>query len=153
MNKKNKKLLAVASAGGHWTQLMLLQDAFQQHHDVRYITTNINHGTDDRGIKLNKVLDADSSEKIKVLWLALQMLCLILWHRPHTVLSTGAAPGFFAILFGKMIGAKTVWVDSMANYKVMSVSGKLAYRFCDLCLTQWPNVADGNQCHYSGSLI
>jgi UDP-N-acetylglucosamine:LPS N-acetylglucosamine transferase len=152
MRRGNKKLLAVASAGGHWTQLLLLRKAFQ-HHDVRYITTNINHGVNDENLQLHRVLDADSSNKIKLLWLALQILCLVLWHRPHTVLSTGAAPGFFAILFGKMIGAKTVWVDSMANLQVMSLSGKLACRFCDLCLTQWPNVADDKQIHYSGSLL
>ncbi|MBL4672819.1 MAG: hypothetical protein JKX81_11215 [Arenicella sp.] len=152
MRKSNKKLLAVASAGGHWSQLFLLRKAFE-HHEVHYITTNINHGVSGENLQLNRVLDADSSNKIKLLGLALQILCLVLWHRPHTVLSTGAAPGFFAILFGKMIGAKTIWIDSMANHKVMSVSGKLAYRFCDLCLTQWPNVADGKKIHYSGSLL
>ena len=147
-----KKVLAVSSAGGHWTQLLLLSDAFK-HCDVRYVSTNINISAIETHKDLITVIDADLSSKAKLIPLAAQMIVILLRHRPDIVISTGAAPGFFAIIIGKLLGAKTIWVDSMANYSVMSVSGKHASRFCDLCLTQWPNLADGDHIHYSGSLL
>ena len=74
-------------------------------------------------------------------------------HRPDVVLSTGAAPGFFAILFGKLLGARTIWVDSIANAEQLSLSGKKAGRFADLWLTQWPHLAQPGGPLYKGSVI
>lgn len=150
--KMNKKVLAVSSGGGHWTQLLLLRDAFE-HCDLHYVTTSINVGATQSQKNVSLVPDADLSSKLKLLPLAVKMFIIIVKRRPDIVISTGAAPGFFALLFGKFVGAKTVWVDSMANYSEMSVSGRHARRFCDLCLTQWPNLADGDAIHYSGSLL
>lgn len=150
--KRPPKLLAVASGGGHWTQLNLLHDAFAGF-DLHFITTTINHSADHSKPSIKKVIDADSSTKLKLLLMAIQVFSLTLWHRPHTVISTGAAPGFFAILTGKLIGARTIWIDSMANYNQMSLSGRQARRFCDLCLTQWPDLANGKDIKYAGSLL
>ena len=43
------------------------------------------------------------------------MLGLLLRHRPDVIVTTGAAPGYFALRFGKLLGARTIWIDSMAN--------------------------------------
>ena len=150
--KKNKKVLAVASAGGHWTQLLLLSEAFA-HCDVRYVTTNINRSAIQTHKDLITVIDADISTKLKLIPLSLQILVTLIKYRPDIVISTGAAPGFFAVMLGKFMGSKTIWVDSMANYSSLSMSGKHASRFCDLCLTQWPNLANDEQIKHFGSLL
>ena len=31
------------------------------------------------------------------------------------VISTGAAPGYFAMRFAKWLGRRTIWIDSIAN--------------------------------------
>ncbi len=147
-----KTVLAVASAGGHWTQLTLLSEAFEGC-KVHYVTTDLNRSIIQKQENLSIVVDADLSTKFKLIPLAFQTMAILIKHRPDLVISTGAAPGFFAVLFGKVLGAKTVWVDSMANVDQMSVSGQQAQRFCDLCLTQWPNLADQDDVHYLGSLL
>ncbi len=148
----SKKILAVASAGGHWTQLMLISNAFTNF-DVHYATTDINKSALELDPKISSVPDADLSKKFKLLPLALQMFLIVFKSQPNIVISTGAAPGFFAVLAGKLIGAKTIWVDSLANYSTLSVSGQYASKFCDLCLTQWPNLADDKKVEYFGSLL
>lgn len=151
---KKRKLLAVASAGGHWTQLNLMNEAFSEF-DIHYVTTSLNHKVSQERNKISKVVDADRFNKFKMLILIFQMFGLLIWHRPHTVISTGAAPGFFAILFGRIIGAKTIWVDSMANYQKISGSGIKARPFCHVFLTQWSHLADENdtKTQYKGSVI
>ena len=146
-----KKVLAIASAGGHWTQLKMIEPAFS-HHSVHYITTYLNRSVRNTP-NLSRVIDADMSMKLKLPVLAIQVACLLIWHRPEIVISTGAAPGFFAVMFGKLIGAKTLWIDSMANFSELSMSGRQAQRFCDLCLTQWPDLADGKQVKHFGNLL
>jgi len=148
----NKKVLAVASAGGHWSQLLLLSESFKQC-DIQYVSTNINRGAIQTHEGLITVVDADLSTKLKLIPLAVQMIVILLRHRPDIVISTGAAPGFFAIIMGKLIGSKTIWVDSMANYSELSVSGRYASKFCDICITQWPHLADSKNVLYVGSLI
>lgn len=155
MNKANsniKKVLAVASGGGHWTQLRLLGESFE-HCDVHYVTTDLNLSAIESLANLSVVVDADLANKFKLILLSLQMAALIIIKRPDCIISTGAAPGFFAVLFGKLIGAQTIWVDSMANHSKLSVSGKYASKICDLCLTQWPHLADNERVMYSGSLL
>jgi len=149
---KPKKVLAAASAGGHWSQLLLLEEAYQ-HFDVHYLTTNINQSTRISTDNLTTVIDADLSNKFKLIPLALQVLVTVLKQRPDVVISTGAAPGFFAVFFGRLIGAKTIWVDSMANYTKLSVSGYHASKFCHLSVTQWANLADDRKIKYLGSLL
>ena len=152
--KKNKRILVVSSAGGHWTQIRLLSDSFN-HHQIHYVTTdrNKNIPNDLHSTNLSIVVDADLSTKLKLLKLSWQILYAIIKVRPDIVISTGAAPGFFAILFGKLVGAKTIWIDSMANYSKLSISGKNALRYCDLFLTQWPHLADNKKVKYAGSVL
>lgn len=155
MNKANieiKRVLAVASGGGHWAQLRLLSESFE-HCDVHYVTTNLNLSAIESQSNLSVVIDSDLNNKFKLIALCVQMAVLVIKKRPNYIISTGAAPGFFAVFFGKLIGAKTIWVDSMANHSKLSVSGKYASKFCDLCLTQWPHLIDGKHIKHSGSLL
>ncbi|RBP52953.1 hypothetical protein [Arenicella xantha] len=151
-NINTKKVLAVASGGGHWVQLSLLSESFK-HCDIHYVTTDLNLSAIESQTDLSVVIDADLSQKVRLIPLSIQMAALIIRKRPDYIISTGAAPGFFAVLFGQLIGAKTIWVDSMANHSKLSVSGKYASKFCDLCLTQWPHLADNKRVKYSGSLL
>jgi len=151
-NDKPKRMLAVASAGGHWTQLSLISDAFS-HCDVSLVTTGLNKSISAQQKDITIVSDADMSSKLRLVVLSLQILWIVVWKRPQIVLSTGAAPGFFAVFFGKLIGAKTIWLDSMANPDKLSMSGEWARRFSDLFLTQWPDLADDQSVLFRGSLL
>lgn len=146
------KLLAVASGGGHWTQLSIISESFSES-DTYFMTTKANPVTNHRsdGSPVIKVIQADFSQKRRLLIMALQIAYHIIRLRPDAVISTGAAPGFFAIVSAKCIGAKTIWVDSIANYERPSLSGVKVKPFCDVFLTQWPHLKD--QADYWGRII
>lgn len=147
-----KKVLLVASHGGHWVQLNLLSEAFKGM-NVEFASTNPALSSEVLPSRFYVVPDANLSEKFKLLKLMLVMFCVLLKSRPDYVLSTGAAPGFFALLFGRMLGAKTIWVDSCANADVMSVSGQKAKWVADVWLTQWPHLAHPNGPQYWGAVL
>jgi UDP-N-acetylglucosamine:LPS N-acetylglucosamine transferase len=91
--------------------------------------------------------------KLKLVRTAFSVLWMLLRERPDVVISTGAAPGFFAILFGKKLGARTIWVDSIANVEALSMSGQRARRHADLWLTQWPHLATAEGPVFKGSVL
>jgi UDP-N-acetylglucosamine:LPS N-acetylglucosamine transferase len=104
------------------------------------------------GSRLHVVTDANQWERLRTLRLALEMLVIVLRERPQVVVSTGAAPGFFALLFGRLLGARTIWLDSLANVDRVSLSGRMVRPFAGLWLTQWPELARPEGPEYAGSV-
>ena len=81
------------------------------------------------------------------------VLRVVLKERPSVVVSTGAAPGLFGVIFGKLGGARTIWIDSIANAEELSMSGRLAGRWADLWLTQWPELAREGGPAFEGAVL
>ena len=148
----NKKILLVASSGGHWVQLNRLLSAFEGCEKI-FITTDPKYRSTVGDNRFLLVPDASRWNKLQVIWLAFITLKHILMLRPDVVVSTGAAPGFFAIFFGKKLGAKTIWLDSIANVEELSMSGKMAGKYADLWLTQWEHLSAENGPQFVGSVL
>jgi hypothetical protein len=146
---KKIKLLAVASQGGHLIQLMRLKPVFDQY-DASYISNQHHDGMEQN---YTAIVDANQNSKFKLLLLFMQMLWIMIRKRPDVVISSGAAPGYFALMLGKMFGAKTIWLDSIANAEELSMSGQRVGKFADLWLTQWPEVAYENGPQYGGRVL
>ncbi len=147
---KQKKILAIASTGGHWLQLQRLRPAFEGCDVVFISTADYRNQLKERQYV---VRDASMWDKAGLVLMALQIFFLLLRIRPDVIVTTGAAPGFFGLFFGKMMRKRTVWVDSIANGEEMSLAGKKAKRFADLYLTQWPNVACKGGPEYKGAVL
>ena len=146
-----RKILAIASAGGHWTQLMRLRTAFAGA-DVVFVSTR-DMASANRDSRFLLVPDANRFEKMSMLRLIARMGRIVLRERPDVVISTGAAPGFIGLAFGRLVGARTIWVDSLANVDRLSLSGKLARPVADLWLTQWAHLAADRGPSYRGSVV
>lgn len=149
---KKIKIMLVASSGGHWVQLNCLLPAFVGYEKI-FVTTEHKYRTTVGNSKFLLVPDASRWNKLRVLWLALITLKHVLTVRPDVVVSTGAAPGFFAIFFGKKLGAKTIWIDSIANVDEISMSGKMVEKYADLWLTQWEHLAVDDRPKYAGTVL
>ena len=152
-NGKRRRILAVASAGGHWIQLSRLRPLFEDH-DVHFVTTFKGSEPPVAGASLTIVKDASRQDKPALILLAIQLIRILVSQRPHVVISTGAAPGYLALRLGKLLGARTVWIDSIANVEELSLSGKMASGCADLWLTQWPHlVKDYKGLRYEGAVL
>jgi UDP-N-acetylglucosamine:LPS N-acetylglucosamine transferase len=146
-----RRILAVASTGGHWVQLCRLRPAFEGH-DVAYLTTDPGHRDEVPGARFYVVGDANRWNKLALLRSAARIAWVVLRERPDVVISTGAAPGYIALRLAKLLGARTAWIDSVANVEELSLSGQMASRKADLCLTQWSHLA-GGRVEYQGGVL
>jgi UDP-N-acetylglucosamine:LPS N-acetylglucosamine transferase len=139
-----KKVLAIASSGGHWVELRRLRPAWSGCNVVYVTTSDVRHEEtlqDEPAPAFYSVVEASRWEKVKLVKQLLQIAAILLKERPQVIISTGAAPGYFALRIGKLLGAKTVWVDSIANAEELSLSGRKVCSYADLWLTQWEHLA------------
>jgi UDP-N-acetylglucosamine transferase subunit ALG13 len=150
--KTQPRVLALSSGGGHWVQLLRLRPAFKGC-DVTYATVGRGYEPEIEGAKFRAVIDSNRDQKLKLILSFFSIAWLILTKRPHTIVSTGAAPGFFAIFIGRLLGKKTIWVDSIANAEELSMSGQKAGKYATHWLTQWEHLAKPEGPHYFGNVL
>lgn len=153
---KTLRVLAVASGGGHWVQLRRLRPAWAGMR-VTYLTTAAGYAAEVASDPGNAgyivVPDANRWQKFRLVRQFAAIAWAVLRLRPHAVVTTGAAPGYFALRLGRLLGARTVWVDSMANAEEVSLSGRQAGPHAHLFLTQWPQLALPEGPHYQGQVL
>jgi len=146
----NKKILAVASFGGHWKQLQRLDFMFSKY-KTYYVTTN--KDVISSGYHCYYVIDANKNDKFRLIALFFQSLLIFIKTRPDIVITTGAAPGFMMVLIARIFNKKSIWIDSIANADELSLSGKLSKRFSTYTLSQWRQVAEKEGVLYKGGLL
>lgn len=154
---RKPRIMAVASAGGHWVQLIRLCPAWDGM-EVTYVTTDPGlrqtlPKTDGPAPDFRVITEGNRWHKRKLVKQLLQLTYLMARLRPDAVITTGAAPGYFALRLGRMFGARTVWIDSMANAEELSLSGQQSRRHADLWLTQWEHLAKPEGPHFLGSVL
>ena len=148
-----KRVLAIASAGGHWVQMRRLCAGLDGL-DLTYVSTYPDLAESVAPARFHKITDVHRRNLPRVIATAWQLFRIMLRERPDVVVSTGALPGLIGLAVAKLTtGARTIWIDSIANCEEMSSSGKRARRFADRWLTQWPDLAGPQGPEYWGALL
>lgn len=152
MTQPKAKLLAISSPGGHWIQLNRLCKQLENCYDIIYAMPDALFKPQ-QNTRVYSIVDVSADDKWRLLPCALQVLYILLKERPKAILSTGAAPGAVAIGLGKLLGIRTIWVDSIANVKQLSRAGRLVQKHADVFLTQWQHLSDGQTVLFKGAVL
>jgi UDP-N-acetylglucosamine:LPS N-acetylglucosamine transferase len=155
------RVLAISSTGGHWVQLLRLMPAWDGC-EVHYACTSPDHEGRVRALAAGRgqavagyhaLTDANRWTKVKLVRQMLEVAALVIRLRPDVIVTTGASAGYFACRLGRLVGARTCWLDSIANAEELSLSGAKAGPHADLFLTQWPEVARDGGPDYRGAVL
>ena len=149
---RQKKILAVSSGGGHWIELIRVVPAFEGH-DVAYVTVDNTYRSGVGLARFYTVRDVTRWDKWRWPQTIAKLIWILLCERPDVVISTGALPGYFSLRLAKSFGARTIWLDSIANVEELSLSGQKIGSHADLWLTQWPHLARPNGPMYLGAVL
>jgi UDP-N-acetylglucosamine:LPS N-acetylglucosamine transferase len=145
------RVLAVASGGGHWEQMMLLRPALEQF-DVTFATTDAGLAEREGLVEVLVLRDTNRDKPLDGLRCAWDAIRAVATVRPEVVITTGALPGLIVLIAARGRRARTIWIDSVANSEKPSLSGRFARSFASLWLTQWEHLAHCPN-EYAGGLL
>lgn len=136
------RLIGVASCGGHEEQLRRMLQPLAMSVELIFVTTGPSASTTRDNAHYTTV---DFSRKTlwrfpASLW---QLYAILRREKPDAIVTTGATPGLSAVIVGKFLGIRTLWIDSLANSVRLSASGVIARHIASRTATQWADVAAG----------
>jgi len=147
-----KKIIAVASIGGHWIQLLRIAQPMAEHYEMVYVSTHPKCATMVEGQKFFQTADFSRSDAWKLIPSFFKAIKTIRQEKPDAIITTGAAPGLVYLLAGKLLGRKTIWIDSIANVNHLSLSGRIAAIFVSRVYTQWQHLST-EKINYAGDIF
>lgn len=147
-----KKILAVASIGGHWVQLLRIAKPLEARYELVYMSTHEKCKTMIGDKRFHRLPDFNRSNAWKMLLAVFKVIAVLLKERPSAIVTTGAAPGLLTIIVGRLLFRNTIWIDSVANVKTMSACGRVARYLAKHVYTQWPDLAD-DRVDYVGNIF
>ena len=149
---ERKRILAVSSIGGHWIQLLRVARPLEEDCDVVYACTHPKCASMVEGRPFFVVPDFSRWDLWKAVPAFFVVFARLLRLRPRAVVTTGAAPGLLTLAAARLLGAKTIWIDSVANVETLSGCGRIARRLAHRVYAQWPDLADG-RVEYAGNVF
>lgn len=150
--EKPKTIGLACSNGGHLTSMMQLSEAWRGR-DVFVVT----YSGPRKPTSLGRVyyIDEIMINPIRLVTGAMNILRILAEEKPSVVISTGAEIALPALTLSKLVGAKTVFVESISRSRDLSLTGKLLLGKVDHFLVQWPELKSkyGNEVEYRGRLL
>lgn len=131
------KVCLVGSSGGHLSHLYMLKDFWQEESrfwvtfdkaDAKHLLKN------ERKINCYYPTNRNIKNLIKNTWLALKIL---IKEKPDLIISSGAAVAVPFFYLGKLMGAKTIYIEVFDRIDKPTVTGKLVYPVADIFVVQW----------------
>ncbi len=140
-----KRVLFVSSTGGHLNVLLQLSKAMENYDS--YIITEKTKSTmslkEKYGSKL-KFLKYGSKSHLSYIYIfpynCIRAFFLFLKIRPKVVVTTGAHTGVILCYIAKLFRRKVIYIETFANIKTKSMSGKLVYPIADKFIVQWESM-------------
>lgn len=143
---KKKKVMFISSTGGHFVELMQLKPLFKKYdyHIVTEKTDNNIKLKDEYGKKISYLIYGTKDHRFVYPFKLLVncFLCLFIYikFRPKYIVSTGAHVAGPMCLIGKIFGSKIIFIETFANMRTKTITGKLVYKFADLFIVQWKSM-------------
>lgn len=140
-----KKVMFIASTGGHLSELLQLKSMFK---DYKYsLVTEKTDSTIDLIDKFDNVYYLVFGTQVKkltyifkFLFNSLKSFFLYLYIRPQYIVTTGTHTAVPICYIAKLFGSKVIFIETIANSTTKTKSGKLVYPIADLFIVQWESM-------------
>ncbi|MDO4996402.1 MAG: PssD/Cps14F family polysaccharide biosynthesis glycosyltransferase [Bacilli bacterium] len=141
-----KKVLFIASTGGHLNELMQLKDMFN-YYDYHIVTEKTNSNKylkKEYGKKINYLIYGTKHHMLtypfKLLINCFISLFIYLKFRPDYIITTGTHTAGPMCLIGKIFGSRVIYIETFANMVTKTATGKLIYPIADKFIVQWKSM-------------
>lgn len=143
---KKRKVLFVASTGGHLNELMQLKKMFDRY-DYHIITEKTKSNLTLRNKYHKKVdflvygtKDHMFSYPFKLIYNCFKSLYLYFKIHPDYIVTTGVHTAGPICCIGKIFGTRIIYIETFANISTKTVTGNLLYPIADKFIVQWESL-------------
>lgn len=153
-----KKVIFASSSGGHLTELLRLNKLFNEY-EYLLVTeqTDITEKLKDK-YNIEYLKYGSRHYLFKYIFVfsynVIKSFKIVMKFKPETVVSTGAHTGGIVCFIAKLFGAKVIYIETLANTKSLSVTGKNMYHIADKFYVQWKDLTlKYKKAKYLGRLV
>ena len=146
-----KKVLFISSTGGHLDELLQLKSMFNDY-DYHIITEKQKSNLslkDKYPNRVNFLLYGSYTTLLnkiiypfRLLYNSFKSLILYFKIKPQYIITTGAHTAGPMCLIGHLFGSKIIYIETFANSKTKSKTGRIVYKFADLFIVQWESMLE-----------
>ena len=141
-----RNVLFISSTGGHLNELMQLSPMFEKY-DYHIITEKTKSNLKLKEKYPGKVGYLVYGTKLhiftyifKLLYNCFKSLYYYIKFHPDYIITTGTHTAGPMCCIGKILGSKIIYIETFANIKTKTSTGKLIYHFADHFIIQWPSM-------------
>jgi len=139
---KKKKVLFIASTGGHLSELLQLKSLFNKYNSYLITEkTKSTIGLKNKYINVNYLVYGTKDHKFtyifKFLYNCIKSLILYINIRPKVIITTGTHTAVPMCYIGRLFGSKVIFIETFANSSTKTLSGKLVYPIATTFVVQW----------------
>ena len=148
----SKKLLLVGTSGGHLSEVWALFGGLPGVETVVF---------SERSSRLSVLpfrcypIRRPRSQILYMFLACLKAMYIILKERPDWVITTGAECGTSAVIAGKLLFRKTIFVETASRYKTKTMAGRICYPLADKFYVQHEEALAvwGKKAEYIGGVL
>lgn len=149
MELSKAKVCIPASSGGHLTHMRMLMPVIEKAHDRFWVTFDkADANAALAGERVYHCFFPTNRNVKNTVRNTILSIGILRKERPDLIISSGAAVAVPFFLVGKLMGAKTVYVEVFDRIDAPTLTGRLVRRFTDLFVVQWPEMTSV----YQGSI-
>lgn len=134
----SRAIALVCSSGGHLAQLLVLHPWWSKHERfwVTFDTPDALEAlSEERAIWCFHPTNRNLWNLLRNTLLAVRVLVR---ERPALIVSTGAAVAVPFFIVGRILGAKTMYIEVVDRIDTPTLTGRLVRRFANEMVVQWP---------------
>lgn len=148
------KILLVCSHGGHLTQMLRLLEAFEGH-KVVFVTYQSQRGDSLGQNHQVYLLQNIGRSPLKMLRCIPLVIHILRGEKPQLIISNGSEIAILFFYLAKILGIKTIFIESWSRITEPSRTGKLVYPVADVFLVQWEQLlnAYGPKARFEGGIL
>lgn len=140
-----KKVLFIASSGGHLSELLQLESLFKKYNS--YIITEKAKSTLYLKNKYSNVYYLIAGTRKKIISYVFKSIANIfksfyyyLKIRPKVIVTTGTHTAVPICYIGKIFGSKIIYIETFANRNTKTLAGRLVHPIADKFIVQWDDM-------------
>lgn len=144
-----KRVLFISSTGGHLSELLQLKDMFNRYDFLlmtEKVKSNLYLKDKYKGKVKYLVAGSKNTNKLvypfKLLFNSFKSLFIYLKFHPEYIITTGTHTAGPMCCIARIFGSKVIYVETFANMKTKTATGRLVYPISNLFVVQWESLKE-----------